>query len=105
MSDVMQLIFCHLEPALEDARTLPADKLPRLLGDLEEVRCTALARLSAPTPAQQPPDVLLSVNQAAEKLNCSKDTLYKRDFPFVKRLGRKRLFSQNGIDEYLRKQK
>ena len=44
----MHLIFNHLNPALEDARTLPADKLPKLAADLEEIRCTLLARLSAP---------------------------------------------------------
>lgn len=101
----LQLIFTHLTPALEDARSLPADKLPRLLGDLAEVQATALARLSSPAPAPTPPDTLLSVKQAAAKLNCSKDTLYKRDFPFMRRLGRKRLFSSNGIDEFLKRQK
>ena len=38
---MMHLIFTHLNPALEDARTLPSDKLPKLMADLEEVRCTA----------------------------------------------------------------
>jgi excisionase family DNA binding protein len=92
-----------LEPVLEAARTLPPAELPRLLGDLAEIAATAQARLSAPVPAL-PADELLTVKQAAAKLNCSKDTLYKRDFPFVRRLGRKRLFSSNGIEEYLRKQ-
>jgi len=98
---VMQLVFRNLEPALKDSQTLPPAELPRLLGDLEVVRITALARLSAPAPAQNPPDVLLSVKQAAEKLNCSTATLYKKEFPFVRRLGRKRLFSNNGIDDFL----
>jgi hypothetical protein len=102
---VMQLVFTHLTPALKDARTLSPDQLPRLLGDLEEVRTTALARLSAPAPAQPVPDALLNITQAAAKLNCSKDFLYKRFLPFTRRLGRKRLYSSAGIDAYLRTQK
>jgi excisionase family DNA binding protein len=65
----------------------------------------AYARLSAgPVPAQQSDD-LLTVKQAATKLGCSVDYLYKRDFPFVRRLGRKRMFSRNGIEAYLRQPK
>ena len=106
MSDVMQLVYVHLtQPVLEAARTLPPAELPRLLGDLAEVQATAQARLSVPAPAPAPSDELLNVSQAAAKLNCSKDTLYKRDFPFVRRLGRKRLFSSRGIDDYLARQK
>ena len=70
----MHLIFNHLNPALEDARTLPADKLPKLAADLEEIRCTLLARLSAPALAQVE-DKLLSCSEAAALLHCSRDTL------------------------------
>jgi excisionase family DNA binding protein len=93
-----------LEPVLLAARTLPPAELPRLLGDLEEVRTTALARLSAPAPLI-PSDELLTVAQAAQKLGCSRDFLYRGKFPFVRRLGRKLMFSRVGIEEYLRKQK
>jgi|ERR1022692_1080180 excisionase family DNA binding protein len=105
MNDTMSLIFSHLTPALEDARNLPAERLPKLMADLEEVRCTALARLSAPTPAPAPPDELLTVKQAAERLQCSRDYLYKTALPFKRKLGRKLLFSSRGIDEYLARQK
>jgi excisionase family DNA binding protein len=102
----MSLIFSHLTPALQDARNLPPAELPKLAADLEEIRCTLLARLSAPpAPAPAAEDTLLTVAEASKRLNCSKDTLYKRDFPFVRRLGRKRLFSSRGIDDYLAKQK
>jgi|HubBroStandDraft_1064217.scaffolds.fasta_scaffold45274_3 hypothetical protein len=102
---MMHLIFTHLNPALEDARTLPADKLPRLMADLEEVRCTALARLSAPSqPAPATQDTLLTCKQAAKLLSCSTDTLYRGNFEFTRRLGRKKLYSLRGIEEYLRKQ-
>jgi predicted DNA-binding transcriptional regulator AlpA len=101
----MSLIFTHLTPALEDARTLPADKLPRLLGDIEEVRTTALARLSAPAPAPAAPDELLTCAQAAERLQCSRDYLYKADLPFKRKLGRSLRFSSAGITAYLARQK
>jgi hypothetical protein len=96
----------QLETVLQAARTLPAAELPRLLGDLEEVRATALARLSAPTPVLQA-DEWLTVRQAAQKLSCGTDFLYKNatSLPFARHLGRKLLFSTRGIEEYLRRQK
>ncbi|MGB8583362.1 MAG: hypothetical protein WCD47_21265, partial [Candidatus Sulfotelmatobacter sp.] len=57
-------------------------------------------RLSAPAPVQTS-DEFLTVKQAAEKLGCSCDFLYKHSFPFVCRLGRKRLYSARGIEQYL----
>jgi hypothetical protein len=83
---------------------MPPAELPRLLGDLEEVRTTALARLSAPAPISQA-DELLNVSQAAQKLGCSRDFLYRGNFGFVVRLGRKKMFSRVGIEEYLKKQR
>ena len=95
----------QLEPVLQAARTLPPAELPRLLGDLAEIAATAQARLSAaPAPVQRA-DELLSCKQAAQVLGCSPDYLYKREFPFVRRLGRKRMFSRNGIETYLHQQK
>jgi predicted DNA-binding transcriptional regulator AlpA len=94
-----------LQIVLEQARTLPPEALPRLLGDLAEIQATAHARLSAPAPAPALPDELLNVAQAAQKLGCSRDFLYRGKFPFARRLGRKLMFSRVGIEEYLRKQK
>lgn len=94
----------QLEPVLQAARTLPPTELPRLLGDLAEIQATAQARLSAPAPVQQA-DELLSVAKAAQKLGCSRDFLYRGKFPFARRLGRKLMFSSNGIDAYLSRQK
>jgi hypothetical protein len=80
------------------------ERLPRVLGMLAEIQETCRARLSAPTPAAAAPDTLLTCAEAAALLHCSRDTLYRRDFPFVRRLGRKRLYSSAGIAEFLRKQ-
>jgi predicted DNA-binding transcriptional regulator AlpA len=95
----------RLEPVLYAARTLPPAELPRLLGDLEEVKAVAFSRLNAPALAPVAPDELLSVRQAAQKLGCSTAYLYRNELPFIIRMGRKRMFSQNGIEAYLRKQK
>lgn len=51
-------------------------ELPRLLGDLEEVKAIALARLIT-APAAQISDRLLDVAEAAERLCMSKDYLYR----------------------------
>lgn len=94
----------ELELALIAARTAPSEELPRLLGDLEEVRATALARLIAPAQPQSP-DVLLKVGKAAERLGVSRDYLYRnhRRYPFTRREGRSLLFSANGIEQYIRR--
>jgi predicted DNA-binding transcriptional regulator AlpA len=92
-----------LQIVLEQARTLPPEALPRLLGDLAEITATAQQRLTPSAPAPAPPDELLNVAQASQKLGCSRDFLYRGKFPFVRRLGRKLMFSRLGIEEYLRK--
>lgn len=88
---------------LRTARELPSQQLPKFFGDLEEVRRTAEMRLQAATKAEQEGDVLLTVAQARELLPVSADTLYRRDFPFTRRIGRKRFFSRNGIHEAIQR--
>jgi excisionase family DNA binding protein len=52
-------------------------------------------------------DVLLSVNEAAERLKVSTDYLYRnaRKLPFTVREGRLLRFSANGMDEYIRRKR
>ena len=92
----------ELQNVLAAARELPAPELPRLLGELEEIRATALARLSAPSTAQQP-DALLTVEQAAARLGLSTTYLYRNHsrLPLVRRVGKALRFSSAGIDEYI----
>lgn len=92
----------ELEPAMSAARSLPVEQLARLIGDLEEVRCVAMSRLIAPTPAPQP-DELVDIQEAARRLGVSKDYLYRHagKFQFTKRIGRKVLFSSLGISRYI----
>jgi len=97
----------ELQTVLMAARELPAGELPRHLGELEEIRCTAMAGLTAPAPAQSQADELLSAPEAACRLGISQDYLYHhhRDFPFTRRGGRRLLFSALGIEKYIRQQK
>jgi predicted DNA-binding transcriptional regulator AlpA len=92
--------------AMMAARELPAGELPGLLGELEEIRCTAMARLMAPAPAQSLSDELLSAPEAARRLGISQDYLYRHhcDFRFTRRVGRRVLFSALGIEKYIRQQ-
>src|SRR6516165_5686457 len=92
-----------LQNALTAARELPPEELPRLLGELEEIRATALARLSRPpAPAQE--DYLLSVEEAATRLGSSADYVYHHhaEWPFTRRVGKKLMFSKLGLEKYLR---
>jgi len=93
-----------LQTVLRAAQELPVTELPRLLGELEECRCTAMARLTMPAPVQAQSDELLDVAEAAHRLGLSKDYLYRHhsDFPFTRRVGRKLLFSALGIERYIR---
>ncbi len=89
---------------LELARELDAADLPHFLGELETVRVTALQRLTSPAiPA--PKDQLLEVPEVAHRLGVSPNYLYRNSkrFPFTRRMGRKLLFSSQGLDSYLKK--
>lgn len=67
----------ELQNVLKAVTELPSEQLPRLLGELEEIRCTAMARLTTTAPAQQfQPDELLNAAEAARRLGVSRDYLY-----------------------------
>lgn len=90
---------------LRAAREFPADDLPGLLGEIEVIRYTALARLSPPAyTGSGQPDQLVSIAEAARRLNVSEDYLYRhwKELPFTRRMGRRLLFSSSGIDKHIR---
>jgi hypothetical protein len=93
-----------LQIVLERVKELPVEDLPRLLGDLEVIRVTAMARLTAPAPVPQR-DELVNVARAAQRLGVSEDYLYRHagQFAFVRRMGRKLTFSSLGIDDYIKR--
>ena len=82
---------------------LPVGELPRLLGQIEKIRVTAMARLTGSAPAPQP-DELLDVDEAARRLRLSKDYLYRHHarLPFTRRIGKRLLFSSIEIEKYIR---
>jgi predicted DNA-binding transcriptional regulator AlpA len=95
----------ELENALLLARSLPPHDLPAFLGAVEEIRVTALTRLTSP-PSVPTEDRLLDVAETAKRLNCSEDWLYRnsKKLPFARphAVGGKLLFSSLGLDAYLR---
>ena len=95
----------ELQAALMAAKEMPAIELPRLLGELEEIRCTAMSRLTASPPAQQS-DELLDTSETARRLGISTDFLYRNhhQLTFTRRVGRRLLFSAIGVDKYMRQQ-
>ena len=92
----------------ERVSLLPPEAIPMMLGELERLRATLWARLSLPQSNGHGPgeggDRLLDVREAAAKLGASQDYLYRNSskLPFTVRLGRKVLFSENGIERYIR---
>jgi hypothetical protein len=94
----------ELETILQIVHDLKVEQLPELLGDLERVRVTAMARLTAPVVTQPSVDRLLGVGEAAKQLGVSEDYLYRhhREFSFARRAGRKLLFSSVGIEKHIR---
>jgi hypothetical protein len=95
----------ELESALDLARTLEPEELPRLHGELCEILATIQLRIATPS-TQDKPDELLDVNEAAVRLHMSKSYVYRNHRKFgSKRIGRKVLFSTAGLQDYLRKGK
>jgi excisionase family DNA binding protein len=61
-----------------------------------------VATLTTPT-VEAKEDCLLDVSEAAKRMHCSRDYLYRHShrLPFARRVGRKLLFSSNALDLYL----
>ena len=94
----------ELETVLDSLAQMPTSELPALLGELEVIRATALLRMSVPAPPKAT-DELVDIKKAALRLGVSADYLYRHKdrLPFARRMGRKLVFSSQGIDEYIKK--
>jgi len=82
------------------------EHLPDLIARVEALKARLYARLtSANSPSAAVRDRLLNVKEAAEKLRRSSDWLYRHgsELPFVVREGRLLRFSEQGIEEYIRR--
>lgn len=84
-------------------------ELPGLIGQLEGAKAAAWARLAgAPQGpernAKKPDDRNLDVAEAASRLGISRDWLYRNAgrLPFAVRIGRRVLFSANGLERWNR---
>ena len=98
----------EFESILDLAKTLPAEELPCFLGQLEEIRLTAHARLTTPATAAKSGEEWLTVDQVADRLGGkSHDYVYRhaKDWPFTRKLGNGYLFSASGLDAFLKRSK
>jgi predicted DNA-binding transcriptional regulator AlpA len=97
----------ELETVLDSLAEMPESELPRLLGELEEIRATAMLRMSSPRYQIPEHDERIDIDQAVERLGISRTYLYRHasEFPFTRREGRKLLFSSRSIDEYIRRKR
>jgi hypothetical protein len=95
-------VRAEFQAILDQLSGMEVSELPLLFGELEVIRTTAMLRMNAPAP--QIPDEQLNIAAAAERLGVSKDYLYRHasQYPFTRRMGRKLLFSGQGIDAYMR---
>lgn len=85
------------------------EEIPLLLAALSALQGILAARLLAvgPTFPSEKEDCLLGIDEAADRLNLSKDYLYRhsKKFPFTVRIGNSLRFSSNGIDKYIHQRK
>lgn len=86
---------------------LPREAIPHLRGELAQLDTLLLCRLLEDKNENGADgDQLLDVAEAAARLSVSPDYLYRHNnLPFVRRVGRKLLFSAQGIDKYISKQR
>ena len=85
-----------------------AEHLPALLASLSAMLSVVAARMlshpSGPESQARKCDENLSVQEAARRLGVSKDYLYRhaRRLPFARRVGRRLLFSAQGLERWNR---
>jgi excisionase family DNA binding protein len=87
----------------------PPEELPALLAALAAIATGAAARFLAAAAddrtAEHGTDRNLGIAEAAQRLGVSKDFLYRRAkrLPFTRRIGRRLLFSANGLEAWNRR--
>jgi hypothetical protein len=97
----------ELDPVLKLAQSLPAPQLAEFIGELENIRILALARILSPA-ASPSPDRLIDVAELAERLHVHSDFVYRHQSQykeFARPQGTKSLWSSNGLDSYLKNHK
>lgn len=104
MSDVT------IQEIVEDPKRideLEEQKIPFLMTQLATVQTNLACRMirSISSSQKSGEDRILTLDEAAERLNVSRSWLYRRSkrLPFVVRTGRKVGFSERGLQEFIRK--
>ncbi len=91
---------------LPDPEEIEPENIGPVMAQMAAIQLTLATRLVSEStePVQDDGDNLLTVEQAAARLNCSQDWLYRRAkrLPFTVRVGRNLRFSERGIEEAIR---
>lgn len=97
----------ELQIVLEMVGEMEPAELPKLMGEIEEIRVTALARLSSPAQSNPLEDRYLSVDEAAAIWGMSKEYIYHhhKEFSFIRHEGRNLRVSSLGLQKHIRQQK
>jgi excisionase family DNA binding protein len=91
---------------LPDPTDIALDRIAPMMAQMAAIQLSLAARLVAEATEhpQADADSLLTVEQAAARLKCSQDWLYRRAkrLPFTVRVGRNLRFSERGIEAAIR---
>ena len=93
------------ERSLPDPTEVPEERIIPMMAHLAAIQTALTARLLArDKKTVHSDDRLLTVKEAATKLQTSKDWIYRNcsDLPFVVRIGKSLRFSELGIDLWIR---
>lgn len=88
----------------EQLELVPESNIPEIIGKLYESLAVAQQRLFLKVrQTTTTPDNLIGPAEAAKRLGVSKEQVYRQSakWPFTRRMGRKLLFSSNGIDNFI----
>ncbi len=99
----MKVLIAELEQAVAN---VPVSHIPTLLGVLATIQATAQLRMhhQEPEPARQE-ERLLTIEEAAQRLNMTKDYLYRNanKFPFIVRPAPRQVrVSLIGLERYIK---
>ena len=93
-----------LAAAIADPASVPLEQIPAAIGELEKAKAILWARLAVSGGnGTGPGDHMLDIDEAAARTGMSKAWLYRHHgtLPFAKKIGRKVVFSEQGLGRWL----
>jgi excisionase family DNA binding protein len=91
---------------LPDPTDIALDRIAPMMAQMAAIQLSLATRLVAASTERPQSDAesLLTIEEAAARLKCSADWLYRhaKRLPFTVRMGRNLRFSERGIDEAIR---